>query len=586
MSGLIPQAFIDDLISRIDIVDLIDSRVPLRRAGRDYKACCPFHDEKSPSFTVSPEKQFFHCFGCGAHGTAIGFLMAYEQLDFREAVKELAESAGVELPQAEASTRDPSEARGHDLVPLLQQATHYYAQQLRHHPEAPRAVAYLQQRGLSGEIARDFTLGYAPPGFDNLRRALSNYSEAALLEAGLLTGGEKGRPYDRFRDRVMFPIHDRRGRVVGFGGRTLESDKAHGPKYLNSPETPLFHKGSELYGLYLARQATRQPPRLLVVEGYMDVVALAQFGIRYAVATLGTAFTANHLSQLLRVSSEVIFCFDGDRAGREAAWRSLQQIIPQAQAGRQFRFMFLPDGEDPDTLVRRIGSERFAAAAAAAPGLADFIVDQLSRQHNLKQFEGRMALLNDVRPLLSQLPAGIYRQQLTDHIASRSQINPQQLLSDSASGRVVKTAVPTPRRRQPAPTTVNSPLRHAMTLLLQRPALAREAVTEQQLAQLQTGITLPGLPLLLQMIELLQHDPNLNSAAPLLEHWRGQSEANYLSQLMMREPLLAEPEAQQREFSDTLVRLINEQRLLRREALLQKPLPQLTDAERRELQQL
>ncbi|MFM1892488.1 MAG: hypothetical protein RLZ44_1565, partial [Pseudomonadota bacterium] len=357
MAGKIPQRFIDDLIARVDIVDVINQRVPLKKAGHEYKACCPFHDEKTPSFTVSPTKQFYHCFGCGAHGTAIGFLMDYDRLSYPEAIEALADDLGLEVPHEAGVERGP------DLSPLyeiLEQAARFYAWQLRRHPDSARAVEYLRQRGVSGEIAADFRIGFAPPGWDNLLRELGGDARAvdSLRGAGLISEPEDGKRYDRLRDRIVFPILDARGRVVGFGGRVLGAGE---PKYLNSPETPVFHKGRELYGLYQAKQAVKQLERLLVVEGYMDVVALAQFGIRYAVATLGTATTAEHLEKLFRSVPEVVFCFDGDRAGRDAAWKALETALPLLREGRQARFLFLPEGEDPDTLVRREGAAAFAA---------------------------------------------------------------------------------------------------------------------------------------------------------------------------------------------------------------------------------
>ncbi|MDH3355677.1 MAG: DNA primase, partial [Chromatiales bacterium] len=348
MSGRIPQNFIDDLINRSDIVDVVDSRVPLKKAGREYQACCPFHNEKTPSFTVSPNKQFYHCFGCGAHGTVISFLMEYENLAFVEAIKELASDVGMEIPKSEGFSNPApriDKAVTQSLYDVMGQANKFFQQQLRQHPQAGEAVDYLKQRGLSGEIARDFGIGYAPPGWDNLIKDLTPTPTKQLFDAGLVIEKEgQGSFYDRFRERIMFPIHDQRGRVIAFGGRILGDGK---PKYLNSPETDIFHKGKELYGLFEARQSLKQIDRLIVVEGYMDVVALAQFGVRNAVATLGTAVTEPHLNQLFRTCSEVIFCFDGDSAGRKAAWRGLENGLPLMQKGRQIRFLFLPDGEDP-----------------------------------------------------------------------------------------------------------------------------------------------------------------------------------------------------------------------------------------------
>jgi len=377
MAGRIPQHFIDDLLTRIDIVEVIDHRVPLKKAGHEYKACCPFHGEKTPSFTVSQVKQFYHCFGCGEHGNAISFLMDYEHMDFVEAIEALAHGAGIEVPR-EAGTDQAPQSSNQAAYDLLEQTAQYYQQQLRDHAEAQRAVDYLKERGLTGEVAARFGIGFAPPGWDNLTRALGNDKkiQQELLNTGLvIERNDSSGIYDRFRDRIQFPIHDRRGRTIGFGGRVINKDDT--PKYLNSPETPVFHKGRELYGLYEARKAMRKLVRILVVEGYMDVVALAQFDINYAVATLGTATTHDHLETLFRTVPEIIFCFDGDRAGRQAAWRALENTLPVLRDGRAARFLFLPDGEDPDSQVRKTGKTGFEAAMDQATHLSDFFFDQL-----------------------------------------------------------------------------------------------------------------------------------------------------------------------------------------------------------------
>jgi len=364
MAGRIPQQFIDDLLNRVDIVEIIDSRVPLKKKGKEYSACCPFHNEKTPSFTVSQNKQFYHCFGCKANGSAIGFLMEYEHLSFPDAIEELARSQGIDVPYEGGQRPDPEAKKAQtDLYDLMQEADQFYQKQLRQHALSEQAVNYLKERGLSGEVAKIFGIGFAPDGWDNLLKALGTTPEheKALVTAGMLIQKDNGKCYDRFRDRIMFPIRDRRGRCIAFGGRILPKEQPNDKdaKYLNSPETPLFHKGRELYGLYEARQALRDIPRLMVVEGYMDVVALAQFEVRYAVATLGTATTPDHLQRLFQLTSEVVFCFDGDRAGKEAAWRALQTCLPEMRDGRETRFMFLPDGEDPDSYIRKIGKEAF-----------------------------------------------------------------------------------------------------------------------------------------------------------------------------------------------------------------------------------
>ncbi|MBK1732221.1 DNA primase, partial [Thiococcus pfennigii] len=418
MAGRIPHEFIDDLLARVDIVDVISRRLQLRKAGKEFQARCPFHDEKTPSFTVSREKQFYHCFGCGAHGSAIGFLMEYERLGFREAVEELAHQAGVELPL------DDQAPRGPDLTPLyetLQRAADLYRRQLREHPSSRAARDYLSRRGLSDEIIERFGLGYAPEGWDFLRERLGHDRDAQerLAQAGLLAEHEQGRRYDRFRDRIMFPIRDQRGRVIGFGGRVLGDQR---PKYLNSPETALFHKGQALYGLYETHQQRRALDRLLIVEGYMDVIALAQFGIPYAVATLGTATTPEHLRRLLRSAPELIFCFDGDRAGREAAWKALQTALPQATGQQQIRFLFLPEGEDPDTLVRREGRDGLEQRLAAATPLSDVLFEHLTRQVDLASAEGRARLAALAEPLLKDLPPSLYKQLLLDRLAELARL--------------------------------------------------------------------------------------------------------------------------------------------------------------------
>src|SRR5690606_28626611 len=381
--ALIPQRFIDDLLDKVDIVDVVGSRISLRKSGKNYSARCPFHDEKTPSFTVSPDKQFYYCFGCGAGGNAIGFVMDYDRTDFPQAVEQLARHAGLEVPR-ESRERDPADSRRKQLYSLLAEAEKYYRAQLRQHPDAKLATDYLKKRGLTGAIAGQFAIGFAPPGWDNLIGHLGHDDQRVRLlrEAGLVIQKEDspGRVYDRFRQRIMFPIRDTRGRTIGFGGRVLGNDK---PKYLNSPETPVFHKGSELYGLYEAHTTLREIPNLLVVEGYMDVVALAQHGIHNAVATLGTAATAEHLAKLFRYTAEVIFCFDGDNAGRQAARRALETCLPAMTDGRSARFLFLPEGEDPDTLVRKLGAEGFTRLLADAQPLSEFLFHTLGESLNL-----------------------------------------------------------------------------------------------------------------------------------------------------------------------------------------------------------
>lgn len=411
MAGLIPQSFIDDLLNRTDILDVVSSRIQLKKTGKNYSACCPFHKEKTPSFTVSPDKQFYYCFGCGAGGNALGFIMDHDQLDFVQAVEELAKRAGMDVPHEEGRRGNkPRQPVDSPLYPLLASAAEFYRQALKSHPARKAAVEYLKGRGLTGEIARDFGLGFAPPGWDNLLKNLGgdNLQLKAMLDAGLLVENpDSGKRYDRFRDRVIFPIRDSRGRVIAFGGRVLGDDK---PKYLNSPETAVFHKGQELYGLYEARKNNRDLDEIMVVEGYMDVIALAQQGIRNAVATLGTATSEEHIKRLFRIVPNILFCFDGDQAGRNAAWRALESALPNLQDGRKVRFLFLPEGEDPDSLVRAEGPDAFRARfVQQAQPLADYFFQQLTQEADPSTLEGKAHLATLAGPLLEKIPGNTLR---------------------------------------------------------------------------------------------------------------------------------------------------------------------------------
>ncbi|MFC6336888.1 DNA primase [Pseudomonas sp. CCM 7891] len=411
MAGLIPQSFIDDLLNRTDIVDVVSSRLQMKKAGKNYTACCPFHKEKTPSFSVSPDKQFYYCFGCGAGGNALGFIMDHDNLDFPQAIEELAKAAGMEIPREESGRpHKPRQPTDSPLYPLLTAAADFYRQALKSHPQRKAAVNYLKGRGLTGEIARDFGLGFAPPGWDNLYKHLSSdtLQQKAMIDAGLLVeNAETGKRYDRFRDRVMFPIRDSRGRIIAFGGRVLGDDK---PKYLNSPETPVFHKGQELYGLFEARKNNRNLDEIIVVEGYMDVIALAQQGLRNAVATLGTATSEEHLKRLFRVVPSVLFCFDGDQAGRNAAWRALEATLSSLQDGRRARFLFLPEGEDPDTLVRSEGTDAFRARIHQhAQPLADYFFQQLTEEADPRSLEGKAHMATLAAPLIDKVPGANLR---------------------------------------------------------------------------------------------------------------------------------------------------------------------------------
>ncbi len=419
---MIPQGFIQDLLARVDIIDVIERHVPLKKKGANYFACCPFHGEKSASFSVSPSKQFYHCFGCGVHGSAIGFLMEYSGLGFVEAVHELARMAGVEVPQEARSSHAPEATPSRPLTDLLAQSARFYREQLK---LSERAIAYLKGRGLSGQIAARFGIGYAPEGWQSLEKVVANYSDPALLDAGLVIENDQGRRYDRFRDRVMFPIIDMRGNVIGFGGRVLDTGE---PKYMNSPETPVFEKGRELYGLYQARQAIRAENTVIVVEGYMDVVALAQHGVSNAVATLGTSTTPNHIQKLFRQADRVVFCFDGDAAGRKAAWRALEAALEPLSDAKQVGFLFLPEGHDPDSFVRDEGAESFREKAAHATPLTEFLLDSLSRDNDMATAEGRARFAHDAQPLVLRVGAAMLRLQLVKAVAQRCRLNEFELM--------------------------------------------------------------------------------------------------------------------------------------------------------------
>jgi DNA primase len=438
---MIPESFKQDLLNRLDIVDVVSRYVQLKKGGANYLGLCPFHGEKTPSFTVSPAKQFYHCFGCGAHGNAIGFMMAYGGMGFIDAMKDLAASVGMQVP--EAQPRTPEEAarkeRATDLYAVMEKALEFYRAELK---KSPRAIDYLKGRGLTGEIAARFRIGYAPGDWQALENVFPKYDDRALVEAGLVIENE-GKRYDRFRDRVMFPIHNARGAVIGFGGRVLGEGE---PKYLNSPETPLFEKGREIYGLVQAREAIRAAGRVLIVEGYMDVVALAQFGLGYAVATLGTATTPIHVSKLLRLADELVFCFDGDAAGRKAAWRALEVSLSLAPDHKPIRFLFLPDGEDPDTYVRRHGKEAFETRVREAQPLSDFLLGELRAESNLATAEGRARFVTAAKPHIHKLAAPALRVQLVNAVAELARVSEadiQRLMELPRAGY----ARPAPRRR-------------------------------------------------------------------------------------------------------------------------------------------
>ncbi|SHN03278.1 DNA primase [Pseudomonas asturiensis] len=619
MAGLIPQSFIDDLLNRTDIVDVVSSRVQLKKTGKNYSACCPFHKEKTPSFSVSPDKQFYYCFGCGAGGNALGFIMDHDNLDFPQAVEDLAKAAGMEVPREQSvKGQKPRQPTDSPLYPLLTAAAEFYRQALKNHPTRKSAVDYLKGRGLSGEIARDFGLGFAPPGWDNLYKHLSSDSlqQKVMIDAGLLIeNAETGKRYDRFRDRVMFPIRDSRGRVIAFGGRVLGDDK---PKYLNSPETPVFHKGQELYGLFEARKYNRNLDEIIVVEGYMDVIALAQQGLRNAVATLGTATSEEHLKRLFRVVPNVLFCFDGDQAGRNAAWRALEATLSNLQDGRRARFLFLPEGEDPDTLVRSEGTDAFKARINQhAQPLADYFFEQLTKEADPRSLEGKAHMATLAAPLIDKVPGAnlktLMRQRLTeitgltgeavsqlvqsapaqaapgydpyvdyDAMPDFADYQPQGGYEAQQEWTPKKTGGPNQKKwekkpwdkkgkrpdfepRTPrVPTAVEPPMQAALRTLLHHPELAEKvenashfAAEDQSQAQL-----------LVSLIEARQKNPNLRSLQ-LIARWHGTEQGRLLRALAEKEWLI-EADNLEQQFFDTITSLSARQRERSLEHLITK----------------
>ena len=573
MAGKIPTQFIDDLLTRIDIVDIIDARVPLKKAGKNLHACCPFHNEKTPSFTVSQEKQFYHCFGCGAHGTAIGFLMEYDQMSFPESIQELADHAGVKVPVTQSLSTTPVTQ---NLYDLLDKVSQYYVHQLQSHPQRAVFVDYLQKRGLSSQNIEHFNIGMAPDGWDNVLKTFgtSDLARKQLDDAGLLSRNDNGRTYDRFRNRIMFPIRDRRGRVIGFGGRVLD-DSA--PKYLNSPETPIFHKGRELYGLFQARKANRKLACIIIVEGYMDVIALAEFGVTNAVATLGTATTPDHLHQLLRSSPEIIFCFDGDRAGREAAWRAAENALPLLGGNHQLKFMFLADGEDPDSVVQAQGADHFNNLVNNAKNYSDFFFDSLEARVDISSMDGRARLVEIAKPYLRHVPAGIYRDLLEQRLAEKTQTNARTL--NKHLDKPPETLTKIKQTPQLSSTQV-SPIRMAITILVQHPELQKNVPAFDRIHALE----LAGIKILVNMLETLTENPHLNTAA-LLERARDSRHESHLQQLA-RQNLAFKAEQLQAELNG-IIQQLQQQAIEKRLAdLVAKNFRYLTDEERIEIQQL
>ncbi len=623
MAGRIPEQFIDDLLVRADIVDVIDSRVPLKKAGKDYKACCPFHEEKTPSFTVSADKQFYHCFGCGAHGSAIGFLMEYEHLPFPEAVEALASSMGVDVPRTGGGPATVAQDDVQDILAILNEADLFYRKQLRQHKSAQEAVEYLKQRGLTGEIAAEFGIGFAPDSWDALATALGTTAESRnLLEkSGMATSKPGGGIYDRFRHRVMFPIHDYRGRVVGFGGRILatgdgktEGAAAQGSasaagdrksggaaaqgsasaasagrtgaaKYLNSPETPVFHKGREMYGLFRAREAIKTANRVLVVEGYMDVVALAQHGVNNVVATLGTATTPDHLERLFRHAPEVVFCFDGDRAGRQAAWRALEQSLPLLRSGRLVSFLFLPEGQDPDSMIRAEGQAAFEQRMEDVKPLPEFLMDELSAKVDLTRVDGQARFAELARPLLQKVPEGVFREILLEMLEKKAGLGQDKLSKSLNLDKKPPSRVGSKPRQQRGQGPVNrdsqqSLVRQAITMLLQEPQLAVHAGDFSSLSELDWR----GLDLLGELLDLMAQEPDLNQAR-VLERYRETEYFPHLQKLAGRQPLSEEVD-KKAEFTGIFDQMRNQAAQARVQALASKGLDALTEQEKLELKKL
>ncbi|GAB6141698.1 DNA primase [Methylosoma difficile] len=553
--GRIPREFIDDLLVRVDIVDLIDSQVPLKKTGANYVARCPFHTEKTPSFSVNRQKQFFHCFGCGASGNAIGFLMDYRHLEFVEAVEDLADFVGVEVPrEAAAYQASPSKDNLTDLYALTEKVAAFYVEQLRSSEGGKKAVDYLKARGLSSDCAREFMLGYAPDEWQSLPNL---FDERLLLEAGLLVAKENGRVYDRFRQRIMFPIRDKRGRVVGFGGRVLDDSL---PKYLNSPETSLFHKGKLVYGLFELLQKHAKPPRILIVEGYMDVISLAQFGIDYAVAVLGTAATAAHLDLLFRFSSELVFCFDGDRAGREAAWRVMESVFPSLKEGKQVRIMLLPQSFDPDSLVRHEGLEAFVGRVQGAQTLSDYFFEHIAAEFNLKETEGRAQFVAKAKPYLDKLPEGVFKELMFARLKNLSG-SPRRGFLETQINQKLETS----KLRQPQDKARLSSARVALALLLQNPLLIA-VVEAKKIAW--DKLEFSGGELFKGIVQVLMDEKPANTAV-LLEYYRDKPEEKTIKALVFLDLSIAD-ERVTAVFNDALDKLLNQAKEMRLDKLLLK----------------
>ncbi|HIL91683.1 MAG TPA: DNA primase [Cycloclasticus sp.] len=572
MAGRIPQHFIDDLLARTDVVDVIDSLLPLKKKGANYSACCPFHNEKTPSFTVSQDKQFYHCFGCGVSGSAIGFLMDYSHLDFVEAIEELASRAGVDVIREQGFEPDKPKRDVTPLLKLNQQASEFYQQQLKQHASANIATDYLKNRGLTGEVAKTFQLGFAPAGWDNLLSALGKNEPAleTLRELGLVVTNENNRTYDRFRERIIFPIRNKRGQTVGFGGRVFDGGE---PKYLNSPETPLYHKGREVYGLFEALKSSSKIQRIVLVEGYLDVISLYQQGICNTVAALGTAITREHIDLLFRSVSELVICMDGDSAGQKAAWRAVTNALPALRSGRQIKILMLEQGQDPDSLIREKGAEHFQQLIADATPLSSYFFDYLAEQCPLDSIEGRASFLEQAKPLLDGLPMGAFAELMKKQLAALTKSG-RQAFGGGSKARFGS-------RQQARGNTKKSPslIRHVITTILHEPSLANKINLEE------TWLTLniPGMPVLRHVLSMANECADL-SPAMLLERFRGSDNERTINALFAEEKLI-EGESSEQEFLGAIERLKEQAKKSRLEELLEKS-TDLSDQERNELREL
>ncbi len=579
MAGRIPRQFIDDLLARADIVELVDARVPLKKAGKNYQACCPFHNEKTPSFTVSNDKQFYHCFGCGEHGNAISFLMEFDRLDFVDAIEELASHCGVEVVREENNASPAQQRRQQEIYQqkqddyeLMKQVSRFYQQQLKTATDKDTAINYLKGRGLSGEVVKRFGIGYIGDAWDGMMKVFSANGQAnqQLVDLGMAIQGEKNRPYDRFRGRIMFPINDKRGRTIGFGGRVLGDEK---PKYLNSPETRIYHKGQELYGLYEAKQANKSLQRLVVVEGYMDVVALAQHGVDYAVASLGTATTSEQLQTLFRTVKEVICCYDGDRAGRDAAWRAMENALPYIRDGFALKFVFVPDGEDPDSLIRKQGQQAFESVLEQAVPLSQFIFDKFLEDNPVSSTEEKVALIDKLQPYLLKMPDSILKDAIIDEMAARFSVTSEKRLLE------LQKMHANPSKKIVRKNTKVTPVRLAIALLLEHPHIVNSL---DDISVLQP-IDIPGVALLNQLLSLCQQNPEIKTAQ-LLEYFRDTEQGKQLAKLMCWQHHI-EADAATDVFLDSIEKLLNNFVEQRAEILLQKARAgQMTKQEKQELQ--